>query len=492
MGGQAPQTVRLTELLRHARVGTDGAEAAVRRTIGWLARTLGGTAEVVSAGETDHRAEVQAVARGELGSAAVSEAGSHTRMVALGGEPPFRVLIVSRACPFDGEDAALAGHAAIILGLLLRVAQAEADRRERESSALHLRLAVLQLLMGGDVPLAQRTAAGMSPGLLDADWAWMSLLEMPVAERAQVARDCEEMTAGRALVVPCPAFDNHVIVVVPIADIRAADCIGSALSDYVARCPRVFLGRSHHHPLAHVATAYEDAYRNLVAARHLPGRRLGHTARTEMADLLPAAEAARWTSDLLRPLDALPQRPRDQLLSTVGLALRFTAVRTAKTMGVSRNTVRSRMERAGQILGANLDDVRVRTALYVALQLRDRPTEPGSHDPGPDLPALIGTDGGRAWARDVLGPIETDARDLHRTLGTWICANCGVEETAARLGLHPQTVREHLRSVEALLGKELTASGPDVYEVVLAFLALYGTQRPLEQVSLAVSPTVQP
>ncbi|WP_455410057.1 helix-turn-helix domain-containing protein [Streptomyces hiroshimensis] len=379
----------------------------------------------------------------------------------------------------------------MVLGLLLRVAGAEADRREREASSLHLRLAVLQLLMGGDVPLAQRTVAGASPGLLDVDWAWMSLLEMPVEERAQVARDCEELTAGRALVVPCPAFDNHVIVVVPVADVRGADGIGRALSEYVARCPQVFLGRSRFHPLAHVATAYEDAYRNLVAARHLPGRRAGHTARTEPADLLSAAEAARWASDLLRPLEVLPAPTRGQLLWTLSLALRFTAVRTAKIMGVSRNTVRSRMERVGELLGADLDDVRVRTALYVALQLRDRPAAPGRHGPGPGLPALIGTDAGRAWARDFLGPLDTDARDLHRTLGAWICADCGVEATAGRLGLHPQTVREHLRSTEALLGKELTAGGTDVYEVALAFLALYGTQRPVvEQVSLTVSPTV--
>ncbi|MFJ1612810.1 helix-turn-helix domain-containing protein [Streptomyces sp. NPDC088249] len=471
-GGAVLPTVRLTELLRHARVGPDGAEAAARRTTIWLARTLGGTAEVVRAGEADRRPEVRAVVRGELGSAVVSGPGGHTRVVALGGEPPFRVLVITRSCPLDGEDAALAGHAAVVLDLVLRVAEAEAERREWEVCSLQLRSAVLQLLMGGDVVLAQRTAAGMNPGLLDADWAWMALLEMPVAERAQVARDCAELTAGRALVVPCPAFDNHVIVVVPVAEMGAPDCVGRDLSDYVARHPRVILGRSHHHALAHVATAYDDAYRNLVAARHLPARRAGHTARTEPMDLLPTAEAARWASHLLRPLDALPARARAQMLSTMGLALRFTAVRTAKIMGVSRNTVRSRMERAGELLGVNPHDVHVRTALYVALQLEGRPTAPGCCGPVPDLPALIGTDTGRAWARDFLGPLDTDARDLHRTLRAWICADCGVEAAAERLGLHPQTVREHLRSAEALLGRELTAGGPDVYEAVLAFLAL--------------------
>ncbi|MFD8410933.1 helix-turn-helix domain-containing protein [Streptomyces sp. NPDC059650] len=179
-------------------------------------------------------------------------------------------------------------------------------------------------------------------------------------------------------------------------------------------------------------------------------------------DLLPSAEAARWASDLLRPLDSLPARTRGQLLSTVSLALRFTAVRTAKIMGVSRKTVRSRMVRAGELLGMDLDDVRVRTALRLALQLRDRPTVPGRHDPG--LPALIGTDAGRAEARNVLGALDTDARNLHHTLGARTLADCSVGVTAQRLCLHPQTVPEHLRSAGALLARELTAGGVDVYE----------------------------
>ncbi|MEU3771988.1 helix-turn-helix domain-containing protein [Streptomyces sp. NPDC032472] len=474
--GATPQTLRLTELLRHARVGPDGAEVAARRTERWLGRTLGGRAEVLCPATAHHTAEAAAVARGELGSAVVSEEGCHIRMVPLGDEPPFHVLVVTREHPFDGDSAALTRFSAIVLGLLLRLEGAETDRREREASLLHLRLAVLQLLMIGNVSLAQHTAAGIRPGLLEADWAWTALLEMPVEERAQVARDCEELTVGRALVVPCPTYDNHVITVVPVADVRAADGIGRALSDYVARRPRVFQGRSRLHPLAHARAAYEDARRNLVAARYVPGRRARHRNHTDPVELLAGAEAARWASDLLRPLDALPARTRDQLLSTVSLALRFTAVRTAKIMGVSRNTVRSRMERAGELLGADLDDVRVRTALHLALRLRDRPTAPGRHHPG--LPALIGTDAGRDWARDVLGPLETDARNLHRTLGVWILADCSVGAAAQQLGLHPQTVREHLRSSETLLERELTAGGVDVYELALAFLALHGTQPP--------------
>ena len=100
-GGTRPQTGSLTELLRYARVGPDGTEAASRRIVGWLGRAVEGTAELVDSGSEDHRPQVRAIARGELGSAVVSAAGCHTRMFTLGSEPPCRALVVSRARPFD-------------------------------------------------------------------------------------------------------------------------------------------------------------------------------------------------------------------------------------------------------------------------------------------------------------------------------------------------------------------------------------------------------
>ncbi|MEV4443525.1 helix-turn-helix domain-containing protein, partial [Streptomyces sp. NPDC049577] len=341
---------------------------------------------------------MRAVAHGKVGSAVVSEAGSHTRMYGLGDRPSRHILLVNRTLPFDAETARLCGHAAVVLELLLRVAEADASRREGEANSGQLRLAVLQLLMGGEVILAQRTMAAAAPGVLDAEWAHVCVLEVPMDAREGVARECGDRVGDRVLVVPCPAFDNHVIVVVPVTDGATADGVISALSAYVVSHPDVYMGLSRRHALTHVALAYEDAARNLAAARHLPSRLAGNLVRTDLVDVLPA-EAGMWASQVLRPLDAVPPGSRSQLLTTMSLALRFTAVRTAKLIGVSRNTVRSRMERAAGLLGVELADVRTRTSLYVALYLRDQLPSSDAGTAGLCLRPLLETGPGRAWAR---------------------------------------------------------------------------------------------
>ncbi|MCH5677019.1 helix-turn-helix domain-containing protein [Streptomyces sp. CME 23] len=76
------------------------------------------------------------------------------------------------------------------------------------------------------------------------------------------------------------------------------------------------------------------------------------------------------------------------------------------------------------------------------------------------------------WARDLIGRLDSDSRDLRRTLRTWIAAGGNAERAAQTLGMHAQTVREHVRSAEPVLERQLLAAGSDLYEVVLAHLAL--------------------
>ncbi|WP_441248296.1 helix-turn-helix domain-containing protein [Kitasatospora sp. McL0602] len=70
------------------------------------------------------------------------------------------------------------------------------------------------------------------------------------------------------------------------------------------------------------------------------------------------------------------------------------------------------------------------------------------------------------WAAGLLRRLDEDGRSLRATLLAWLTANTSVERTARRLGLHPQTVRDHLRGAEQLL------TGGGVYEVALAFAAV--------------------
>ncbi|MEU5425423.1 helix-turn-helix domain-containing protein [Streptomyces olivoreticuli] len=490
------RSARLTELLELARTGTHDTDAAVRRLTAWLGAAVDGTATLTGRyGTPPPAADPQLIAElteGRLHAAAVQEDQRHLRLVTVGRRSPHPVLVAARNRPFDEQSTALIGHAADVLALLIRARDAEEHHRRSEEAVSALRLAVLQLLMGGDVVLAQRTAAGLHPGLLDAESADVYILEAPEGRRAALARECDAAVDGRALLVRCPAYEQHLIAVVPLPGHAAArderaDGVGPALRRIVAAREAVFLGGSGRHPLARTAEAYKEASRALAVARFRLDRMAAHASQTRLTEILDLAEAGRWAAEALRPLDSLPYPSRGPLLATVGLGLEFTAVNAARILGVSRNTVRARMDRMAGLLSLDLTDVRARAALHLALHAHGHgPAEQGGAMP---LDRLLDTEGVRGWATEFLGRLAADDRDLHRTLRAWIAENTGVERAAHRLGLHPQTVREHVRSAEPLLRRQLFTGGGDLYEVVLALAAVDGMELPaLTGCSTGMSP----
>ncbi|WP_159402108.1 helix-turn-helix domain-containing protein [Streptomyces katrae] len=520
----------LAGLLKAARVGPGGHRAAAHRVAAWLGRAVGGSAriEVPARIEDSARAGgwagagggdgalLRDVAAGSPRSAVVAEPGRHLRVLALGVERPHPVLVVTRPSPYDEAAAALVAHAATVLELLLSAGEADERRRRLAEAGAGVRLSVLQLLMGGEVVLAQRTMAGLRPGLLDAERVVVCVLEASEGERGEVARACEGLLAGRALVVRCPADDGHVIVVAPVTPGGAAGTgAQDALREFVTGRDGVFLGVGDRHPISRVAAGYDDAIRSLAAARLMPGRVAGHQPGARLPEVLDAGAAAGWAAGFLRPLAAVPAQDRGQLTATVRLGLEFTAVNAARLLGISRNTVRARMDRVAGLLGLDLGDVRARAALDLALRLDDgdpgtarsgraggtgqarkggdgghaahaaqaadgsgtghaRPaaTRPGpGPGPGPgggELGRMLAAPPVLVWARDLLAPLRGDERDLRRTLRDWVGENCAVEPAARRRGVHPQTVREHLRGAEGLLRRQLVAGGSGLYEVVLA------------------------
>lgn len=479
------RAARLTALLELARTGTYDAGTAVRRLTAWLADAVGAAVTLTGRrGTAPEAADPRLIAdltEGRLHAAAVQEDHAHLRLVAVGRRAPHPVLAVARDRPFDEQSTALVNHAADVLALLIGARDAEEHRRRAEEAVSSLRLAVLQLLMGGDVPLAQRTAAPLHPGLLDAECADVYILEAPEGRREPLAHACEAVVDGRALLVRCPAYEQHLIAVVPLPAEAAVcdertDGVGPALRRTVAAQDGVFLGGSGRHPLERTSEAYAEASRALAVARLRPDRMAAHTAQTRLTEILDPAATGRWAAEALRPLDSLPYPGKGPLLATVGLGLEFTAVNAARILGVSRNTVRARMDRVGGLLGLDLTDVRARAALHLALHTHAHgPAEPG---PAAPLDRLLDTEGVRGWAAELLGRLDADDRDLRRTLRAWIAENTGVERAAGRLGLHPQTVREHVRSAEPLLRRQLFTGGGDLYELVLALAAVDGTRLP--------------
>ncbi|MEU6810042.1 helix-turn-helix domain-containing protein [Streptomyces sp. NPDC046831] len=463
----------------------------VRRVVAWLAGAVNGTAclrdgtGTVLAGQPVpvDEALLADVTDGRIASAALEDGGRHLRLVrvTLAHQRSAGVLAVARAAPFDRRTADMVTHTAAVAELLLRAHETAAAGRRLEQATTALRLAVLQLLMVEDIVAARRVAAGLWPGLLDTDSACVYVVETHRGERGRLAADCLDATDGRALVVLCPAVDEHVIVVAPAED------SGRALRSLVGRRPRTFLGGSTRHGLARTATAYGQAVSALAVARFRPDGTAVYAERTHPERLMDQRALHAWSARLLRPLDTLPHHTRAELVATTRLGLEFTAVNTAKIMGVSRNTVRARMERAERLLGTDFSDLTVRAAVHLALNAQAVVGHgPAGEDDGPDggpsgavgFGDLLMGAALRTWATELLGRLAADARDLRGTLRTWISVGGNAERAAQLLGVHAQTVREHVRGAEPVLERQLLAAGSDLYEVVLAHLAVGDLDHP--------------
>ncbi|MFF9625182.1 helix-turn-helix domain-containing protein [Streptomyces griseosporeus] len=455
--------------------------------------------------------------RGRIASAAWDGQGRHLRLVRVDLPRAAGVLTVARSAPFDRRAADVVTHTAAVLELLLRADESAATGHRLRRAAADLRLAILQLLMVEDTVSARRVAAGLWPGLLDTDTAWVYVVEGRPEDRDRLAEECLAATREQALVVRCPAVDAHVIVVAP------DDTADPALRALVERRPHTYLGGSTRQSLARTAGAYGQAVSALAVARFRPGKAAVYAERTHPERLMDPAALAAWAARLLRPLDGLPHHTGAELLATTRLGLEFTAVNAAKVLGVSRNTVRARMTRTETLLGADFTDLTARAAVHLALNTQVRPVEgtPGAPVPGagtaaegepavpapdprpgfqgqpaaglgrrdeerapapaavdPDgqatlvrLPGLLAGPAVRDWARELLARLDADSRDLRGTLRAWIGAGGNAERAAQRLGVHAQTVREHVRAAEPVLERQLLTGGRDLYEVVLAHLA---------------------
>ncbi|SDP27518.1 PucR C-terminal helix-turn-helix domain-containing protein [Streptomyces sp. cf386] len=471
------------ELLDHLRpTGRD-----VRRVVAWLADAVQGIAALQDDTGTllvgtrppldDHL--VAAVAGGRIASAAWEGQGRHLRLVRVAYPNPQSagVLAVSRETPFDRRTADIVTHTVQVIELLLKAGEMTAAGRRLEQATSDLRLAILQLLMVEDTVSARRVAAGLWPGLLDTDSACVYVVEGTAEERDRLAEDCIDVTGEQALVVLCPAVDEHVIVVTP------GEAEARQLRSLIGPRPRTFLGGSARHSLARTATAYGQAVSALAVAHFRPDKAAVYAERTHPERLIDPAALRGWTDRLLRPLDTLPHHTRAELLATTRLGLEFTAVSAAKVLGVSRNTVRARMERVEGLLRTDFADLTARAVVHLALNIQvslaDAPADGDTSEAAPvTLCDLLSGPAMRTWAQDLLAHLGKDSRDLRRTLRAWIAEGGNAERAAHTLGVHAQTVREHVRSAEPVLERQLLAGGTDLYEVVLAHLVLGDLERP--------------
>ncbi|WSV01634.1 PucR family transcriptional regulator [Streptomyces sp. NBC_01023] len=211
------------------------------------------------------------------------------------------------------------------------------------------------------------------------------LLSLLTADRQgadQAARSSAlvRLLLGAAPADVAPLLGNGPWTVVHAHGTGTPPALGSPLVDTSADTVRVLLPADREvarHPGWTLGLSAPAALGDLPAADAQAGRALRHAEATRaplsrhgttgLAALLDPSEAAAHARTLLAPLGDPPPATLLDTLRT-WLALHGSWDRTAVAMSIHRNTVRQRIGRCATLLGADLDDMDVRTELWVALR----------------------------------------------------------------------------------------------------------------------------
>ena len=455
--------------MQRAVLRPDGSAALLR----WLAQRVDGCAVLLSpSGKPvsffpecpldvlrDAAEDVRRVAAGEMAAASISGPSRWVRVAAGGRGGPL--LLVTSRTPLGPDDGALVAHAAALLDL-----RWSADDRGR--AVREIREAVLHLLMAGEagVGYAKRVAGAVKPDL--AALVRVYLAEGTPAARDAIADRCETACGGRAWVIRCPVYRQHVVILSPADDAHEAD--HGILPAIRAACADASIGAGDTVALRDTAAGYAQAYHALAVARHRADRFARFTAAGDLAAVLGPG-ARQWAHQALSGLvEYSPARPQDpggqELCATLRswLDFRGSAWRQLK---VHRNTLAERLNRVAAILGRDLSRLPVQAELHLALQLLHRPGDGETADPPPALDVLLAAPEARKWAKMTLAPLRED-QVLLDTVRAWLAADARPEGAAAELGVSTRGVRRRLERAEDRLGRSLTGGPSARHDVLLA------------------------
>ncbi|MFF3752487.1 hypothetical protein ACFYYH_18835 [Streptomyces sp. NPDC002018] len=186
-------------------------------------------------------------------------------LVPSGLVPSGLVLAVVGPDPLGTAAPADAGP---LLGVCWWANETERARRRVEIADARGREAVLHLLMSGNLATAHQIAGVLAPRLHDP--ARFHVIECGVDRRAETIRICTELTGGRAWIVRCPVYSDHVLVVAS-ADPVPADSrpLEAALAAGIEGCA---VGTGDALALRDTAIGYEQAFHALAVARGRPER----------------------------------------------------------------------------------------------------------------------------------------------------------------------------------------------------------------------------
>ncbi|WSJ47808.1 helix-turn-helix domain-containing protein [Streptomyces sp. NBC_01317] len=418
-----------------------------------------------------------------------------------GSEPSGLVLAVVGPDPLRTAAPADAGP---LLGVSWWAKETERTRRRVEVADARGREAVLHLLMSGNLTTAHQIAGALAPRLYDP--ARFHVVECGRDRRAETIRVCAELTGGRAWIVRCPVYSDHVLVVASTTPVPAgARPLEAALTAEIEGC---VVGTGDALALRDTAVGYQQAFHALAVARGRPER----WARFDAALGLPVVlgrQGSAWADHLLAPLTRyVPARVADPdsatLTETVRSWLAFSAAAT-EHLKIHRNTLAARLRRVEALLGLDLRLVGDQAKLDLALRIGalprttehgptdDRPTDVtgaagavvpvDAMEPVPSAPvqdhfeALLRLPAVREWALTQLRPVRTDAPALETTLRAWLGNDTRLSATARALGVSVTGTRKRLTRLEQVLRRSLLRVPNARHDLWLAATALDG-ERP--------------
>jgi purine catabolism regulator len=259
--------------------------------------------------------------------------------------------------------------------LTLVLAQASALRTAED----HLRTAIFDLLVNGDLNRAERLATDMWGGL-PAEPVRIALVAGPAAALDDLTDVLDAAAASSTERLFFATVVDRVAAFYPAAarireQVLAAACASESLT----------VGESTEAGLAELARAHREAEQALrIGIRH-------HRRHTQFADigasaileLLETPRAAAFAASLLRPLTEHDSTGRGDLVRSLGVWLDHNGQwdAAAAVLGVHRHTLRHRIRRVCELLGRDLDVAAVRVELWTAIQLLD-----GTRSPWRGLP----------------------------------------------------------------------------------------------------------
>lgn len=456
--------------MQRAALKSDGAVGVLR----WLARRFDASAVLLDYAGKPERAfpdspsdvlrdaaeDIKRLITGECSAVGICGPPWWARMVKVGGRWRGRTLLVIARKPFTLDDSALITHAAALLQL-----RCSAD--DHEKATVHIREAVLHLLMAGRVTAASQVAGAMKPAL--ANRVRVYVAEGTHAARNAIADMCQIASNGNAWIVECPVYRRNTIILSPAGDSQGAD---DAISRFfrAARADAA-IGSSDEVPLRDIAAGYEQAYHALAVARHRPGRRARFTEAGDLAGVL-ARGAQRWAQGALFPLLGYePPRPQDpdsaELRATLQSWLDFRGM-AWRQLKIHRNTLLDRIRRIETILGRDLSRLSVQAELHLALRLLSRAGDDLA-GAAPELDELLAEPAVRKWAEMMLAPLAGEAGPpLLDTVRAWLAAGTRPEATAAALGISARAVHRRLVRAEQRLGRSLLGGPSARHDVLMA------------------------